>query len=227
MIWHPYAKLFPMLGDEAIEALAEDIRQNGQRTPIVVDGQERIIDGRNRSAACFLAGIEPELKVFKGDDREILKLVVSLNVHRRHLDESQRANIAAKLLAESKLIDETNTAIAVSVPVTQEQAAEMMNVSTDSLQRASAVLKTGIDELKQDVDAGKVKVSVAAGVAKLSPAEQKKAVESGYPKPVKTWDVMDDINRFRKLFDVLSDNWKTEADLAAMRKFFRLLGSEV
>lgn len=230
MKWHPYAKLFPMLPDEQIELLADDIRANGLRTPIVVDVDERIIDGRNRSAACIIADVKPELKVFRGDDREILNLVVSLNIHRRHLDESQRANIGAKIVAESKLIDESNTAIAVSTPVTQEQAAEMMNVSTDSIQRAGKVLEDGIDELKSDVDAGKVKVSVAANVAKLAPEKQREVIESNYAKPikpVKTWEVIDDVNKFRKLFAVLSDNWKTEADQAAMRKFFRLLGSEV
>ena len=31
---HPVASLFPMIGDDALNALAEDIKKNGQREPI-------------------------------------------------------------------------------------------------------------------------------------------------------------------------------------------------
>ena len=182
MDWHPYAKLFPMLPDEQIELLADDIRANGQRTPIIVDTHERIIDGRNRSAACLLAGKTPIVEVFAGNDREILKLVCSLNIHRRHLSESQRADIAAKIAATP--VESSKKVKGPSGPseetVTQSEAAELMNVGVRSVKRAAAVQKTGTEELKQDVAAGKVRVATAERVAKLAPAEQQKARASGY-----------------------------------------------
>jgi DNA-binding Lrp family transcriptional regulator len=94
---HPFADLFPMLPDDELRRLADDIKASGLRQPIIVDKQDRIIDGRNRQAACELAGVTPTYEPFTGNDNEILKLVVSLNIHRRHLTESQRAMVAASV----------------------------------------------------------------------------------------------------------------------------------
>lgn len=239
MQWHPYAKLFPMLPDEQIELLADDIRANGLRTPILVDRDERIIDGRNRSAACVLANVEPVLEVFAGSDREILKLVCSLNIHRRHLSESQRADIGAKIAnmpahatatakrGKADVGETTSEQI-----VTQSEAADLMNVSRDSVIKAARVQKSGINELKDDVTSGKVSVTKAAKVAKLAPAEQQKARAAGYKeKPVEppscalryaeqALAIMarireDDENRF-EAFELVSDwietNWPAAKD---------------
>ena len=34
MEWHPAANIFPMMSDDEVQALADDIRENGQRVPI-------------------------------------------------------------------------------------------------------------------------------------------------------------------------------------------------
>lgn len=191
MDWHPYAKLFPMLGDEQIEALADDIRANGLRTPIVVDRDERIIDGRNRSAACILADVKPVYEVFTGNDREILKLVCSLNIHRRHLSDSQRDMIAATIanmpahVTASRPGKNHDAPSGASSLVTQAEAAELMNVKKRSVQRAAKVIADAVPEVQDDVRAGSLKLSTAEKVAKLAPAEQQKARAAGYKdKPV-------------------------------------------
>ena len=46
--YHPLCLLFPRLGDDELQELAEDIRQNGLQNDIVtLDG--KILDGRNRT----------------------------------------------------------------------------------------------------------------------------------------------------------------------------------
>src|SRR5690606_8223741 len=92
---HPLAELFPTLPDAEIRELADDICTFGQRVPIVLlDGQ--VLDGRNRLAACKVAEIEPVFEDYQGDDP--LGFVLSHNLHRRHLSESQRAMVAARLV---------------------------------------------------------------------------------------------------------------------------------
>ena len=91
---HPYADILPLLEGEAFDSLVADIRANGLMEPITIH-EGLILDGRNRHRACGAAGIEPKFLEFDGDDP--LAFVLSLNLHRRHLSESQRGMIAARL----------------------------------------------------------------------------------------------------------------------------------
>jgi ParB-like chromosome segregation protein Spo0J len=50
------------------ELLAADIKANGLLHPIVVDKEGALIDGRNRARAWEIAGVEPTIMVFDGDD---------------------------------------------------------------------------------------------------------------------------------------------------------------
>jgi hypothetical protein len=54
-----------------------------------------ILDGRNRYRAAILKGINPRFREELPPDP--YAFVASANLHRRHLDESQRAMIAARL----------------------------------------------------------------------------------------------------------------------------------
>ena len=94
--FHPACLLFPRLPDDELRALAEDIRQNGLLNPIVtLDGA--ILDGRNRLAACRIAGVKPRFVEWGGDGSP-LAWVVAVNLVRRHLTASQRAVVAFELL---------------------------------------------------------------------------------------------------------------------------------
>jgi ParB-like chromosome segregation protein Spo0J len=59
---HPVTDLFPTLPDEELKDLAADIAERGLLHPIV-------LDGRNRYAACQLAGVERSSPVTTGTTR--------------------------------------------------------------------------------------------------------------------------------------------------------------
>jgi len=94
LTFHHLAEIFPLSEGADFESLVSDIRANGLHEPIVLF-EGSILDGRNRYRACLEAGIEPITKDFEGDDP--LAYVVSLNLMRRRLNESQRAMIAANI----------------------------------------------------------------------------------------------------------------------------------
>jgi ParB family chromosome partitioning protein len=173
--WHPYADIFPWIEGPAFKELVEDVRQNGVLEPIVfLDGA--ILDGRNRYMAAREAGVEYPRVEYTGDDP--LGFVISHNLTRRHLDAGQRAMVASRIAKLPRGRPSGNTEISAIVP-TQEQAARLMNVSTDSIQFARKVEENGAPELIAAVDAGEASISAAALVATLPKEEQAEIASMG------------------------------------------------
>src|SRR5258708_27943049 len=94
LVAHPLANLFPLIEGEEFQRLVADIKERGLWHPITIhDGL--ILDGRNRYRGCIAAGVRVRSEAYAGDDPS--GFVISSNLHRRHLNESQRAMVAAKL----------------------------------------------------------------------------------------------------------------------------------
>jgi ParB-like chromosome segregation protein Spo0J len=160
MTIHPLCDLFPAMTDSELQDLANDIKANGQHETIVtLDGM--ILDGRNRFNACELVNVTPRLITFKGKDP--LAFVLSKNLHRRHLSESQRGMIAARLATNPHGGDRTSEQganLRLAVPtLTQDEAAEKLNVSERTVQNAKKVLKEGTAEDVLAVDLGEKTVA--------------------------------------------------------------------
>lgn len=116
---HPVADLFPMLPDDELKDLAADITERGLLQPIVLDSDGRILDGRNRYAACQLAGTEPTFTTYDGDDPDGYALAV--NIARRHLTTGARAMIAAKA---ARLTGKDQRQVAADTDLYQPRVAE-------------------------------------------------------------------------------------------------------
>jgi len=186
--FHEYANLFPMLLGDAMNALRDDIRVHGVREPVVfLDGA--ILDGRNRyMCARDLCIAYPRVE-FSGADP--LSFVISNNLHRRHLTESQRAAVAAKIAnmghgGDRKSDQGANLHLdqPEALAVTVAQAAGMLKVSPRSVADARKVHETAPPEIVRAVDDGRMSVSLAAKVAEL-PDEAKADVVAAAPEAMK------------------------------------------
>lgn len=173
--FHEVANIFPMMQGEEFDALKADIAANGLREAIWLHPDGRIIDGRNRYLACEALGIEPQYRTWNGAG-SLVAFVVSLNLHRRHLTESQRAMIAAKLATLGEGRPEKTGSIDL---VSQAQAATLLNVSVPSIKRARVVYTNGARGLVDAVERGDVAVSAAAEVASLPVEWQQVIVRNG------------------------------------------------
>ena len=136
---HPAAELFPLLEGAEFEALVADVKVNGLREAIWLDTEDRILDGRNRYRACDEVGVEPRFRTYEGDDP--VGFVLSQNLHRRHLNESQRAMIAAQMAdmpqgARTDLSPEGGR-------LSQADAAALRGVGKRTVERAKIVLTQG------------------------------------------------------------------------------------
>jgi hypothetical protein len=176
--FHPVANIFPLLEGADLQALVEDIKSHGLREAIWRHRDGRILDGRNRWRACHAASVACPSRTFKGDDSEILAFVISQNLHRRHLDASQRAMIAAELanLGEGRP-SKTPSFDGVST----EQAAKLMNVGEKSVERAKAVRRDAVPEVVRAVEQGQLSVSRAVVIARAESARQRRIVAGEEP----------------------------------------------
>lgn len=170
--YHPVASIFPMMNSQEFMDLKADIADNGLREPIWMY-QGKIIDGRNRYRACVDLGIEPDFREWPGDG-DIVKFVLSLNLIRRHLNESQRAMIAARV-ANLQIGKPVANSVNSQNNVSQERAADMLQVSPWTVNKAKRVFEQAVPDLIHAVEEGRVAVSAAAHVATL-PAEWQRVI---------------------------------------------------
>jgi len=175
-------------------------REPGLREPL-------ILDGRNRLSACLLANVSPSFRDYDG--AEPMAFVWSLNLERRHLNASQKAmaaerarpifeaeakarqaeagvatqRAAAKTKAESLFGKQK---VVANIPQaasgkSRDKAGEKLGVSGRSVDHARTVITKAVPEVVKAVDAGKLAVSAAADLAKLSHERQREVMARAKP----------------------------------------------
>ena len=166
---HALADIFPLMEGEEFDALMQDIKDNWLREPITIY-EDKILDGRNRYRAVVKADRlfklkEENFRTYSGSDP--LGLVVSANLHRRHLTESQRALIAARIVT-TKLGDNQFN----KPGITNKQAAAMLGVSQAIVKMAKDVEAKATPEIKEKVLKGELRLGAAKEVIKKPKEEQ-------------------------------------------------------
>ena len=209
--FHPIANIFPLMTDEEFEAFKEDIKTKTQQEPIILY-QGKILDGRNRYKACKALYRDPITEEYKGSDP--LGYVLSANLHRRHLKESQRATIAANLVT-TKLGDNQHIK-KEGRPIDLPTAAKMLNVSEKSVKRAKNVLENGVPALVQAVKQGKLRVSAVEHFAHSDEQDKLIAECKGdvaeavkkLPKPPPKKKKPDTAEDLRKQLEAFKETWE-------------------
>jgi len=191
--FHPRADIFPLIEGQDFDDLVADVRTHGLREPFVLL-EGAIIDGRNRYRACVAAGLISDsldtltpqmLKYFRlyatpgtptPPHEELVAFVLSKNLHRRQLDESQRAMVAANL-ANMRQGERTDVESANLQKVAQDQAAKRLNVSPRTVADAVKVKRDAAPELRKAVEQGHIAVSVAAKAVSFPSQDQRDIAE--------------------------------------------------
>jgi hypothetical protein len=126
---HSVAKLFPEMTTKQFNELVNDIRKNGQIEAILTCSG-KIADGFHRFKACSKLKIDPKIvrweDIRPDKDASLVSYVISRNLKRRHMSQSQRAVIASKAL-----------------PLFEEEAASRQKASTVKAGQASAAARRG------------------------------------------------------------------------------------
>jgi ParB-like chromosome segregation protein Spo0J len=176
---HPAADIFPLIEGVEFDSFCEDIRTHGLMEPVVIDAASgQLIDGRNRVRACNRLGLT--VKTTQYDGLDVTQFVISHNLHRRHLTDSQRAMIAGKLA--TRKIGYSNRIAHLSsgekdhmghvIPPSIDEAAALLGVKANTVKRAKVILRDGTPDLVGLAASGKTPITSAARVSELPPEEQ-------------------------------------------------------
>ena len=192
MDYHPACLLFPRLTDDELQALADDIRQNGLLNPIVTLNGE-ILDGRNRLEACKIAGVTPGFVEWDGEGSP-LAWVVAVNLVRRHLTASQRAVIACDLLpmleAEAKERQRQSPGrgkkvakeLATSSGKASQIAARITKTNSAYVEKVKAINRKA-PEIVTEIKSGRMTVNEAARLARVDVALRQKVLAQAHLEP--------------------------------------------
>ena len=192
--FHPACLLFPPLGKDELQSLADDIRERGLLNPIITH-EGMVLDGRNRLLACELAGVKPEFKKWDGRGSP-LAWAISANLIRRHLTASQRAAVALDLLPmleeeakqrqrlsagrgkkganKSATFSETGKASQIAATITRTNSSYVEKMK--SINRAAP-------EVIAEVRSGVMTVNDAARLAKLSQSQRQQILDGIHKDP--------------------------------------------
>jgi hypothetical protein len=133
---HPAADVFPMMSDEDLRVLGEDVKANGLKSPIIIYNPSPIdldhacdnvlIDGRNRLEAMERAGLETNpLDAFEVDyvsyhrSPDPVAYIISANIHRRHLTKQEQADLivaAHKAADKPRQVGEVSEGVELLTP---------------------------------------------------------------------------------------------------------------
>lgn len=174
---HPLAEAFPMLTGRDMADLSRRIGRQGLRNPIVLF-EGKVLDGRNRLAACEAASVRPRFTEFKGNEEEAREFVWDQNGERRHLTPAAKVQAHDVLFPPKIGRPEKNTKSGSYS--SQSDASRRTGVGTGTVENVRKVRRAVADgeaprELLDAVVAGDVTPSDAKRILDAPVAVQREA----------------------------------------------------
>jgi hypothetical protein len=162
--------------DDELAKLADDIKANGLHHPIVLL-DEQVLDGADRQRACEQAGVTPLYEEFGGDDPRAF--VLSMNRHRKHLDDRHLVFICAELAKlprggngnnqhGAKLVNTRFASGRKTIP----DIAKVAGIPVYDINDAKTVLDKGTAEIIELTRSKKVGLRAAADYVRQTPKDQ-------------------------------------------------------
>ena len=172
----------PAMHPKEYEALKDSIRTRGYdlSQPILLrkaNGTWKIVDGRNRYAACLELDVMPTFVEFQAPDEVVRELAFERNIPRRHLSPMN--------LAASEILEHDGTEIATMSPSTRKPVHDALRAATpDERENVRALIRSG-DTRGAEAAIKKLKRSKALADGKQR-APQPKQWTVGLPKDLQS-----------------------------------------
>jgi ParB-like nuclease family protein len=193
---HWYAQLFPELPADDYEKLKEDIRVNGQLTPIVINrksnSDQTLLDGRHRMRVCRELSVTPWTVQFH-DMRHVrpemseVDFIDSVNLRRRHMSDDQRVMLAVQRSEGLEKEAQQNSKRGTKLPLGENTKRSRAVISqqekvTENKVREAQELEKANPEAAKEVTQGKTSMKDArkkAGLKKEKRSPKRKPTNKG------------------------------------------------
>jgi hypothetical protein len=175
------ANLFPMGPEDELKELAASIGASGLEVAIVLRNG-KILDGRRRARACKMAGVEPRYEELPAG-KDPYEFVAAMNLHRRHLNKRQCAEISEAIAdmvqggtgANQFMKEQRRRSTSLQIGI--RQAAKLMNVSPAMIDRVRYIKKNAVPEVVEAMKEDRITVDAAKKIARLPKEEQVQALD--------------------------------------------------
>lgn len=160
---HEVMEYIPELPAHDLELLRKDIKENGQREPVLVDARGRLVDGRARWAILAKLGIVPEQKIVAGSESDVWLASLAAN-RSRFPGKWDRTLLASSLPARHAPSD-------TRYP-TAQKAAEVLRVQFHAVGSLRRIIALDMPELVDAITSDRIRLGSVQKIVRAYPREQ-------------------------------------------------------
>jgi hypothetical protein len=172
---HPACAAWDAMNETELQELAESIRANGLDKPVTITQDGQMLDGKNRQAACAMAGVTLRVETYEGDDP--IGFTVRCNKERKHYTAAQLALIGATLanLKNGSNQFRKKEGFRRENPLpkarTQKQVAEDLGINSAMISKARTLEENAEPHVIEAVRSGDLSLDNAYDYARVTPRE--------------------------------------------------------